>query len=123
MRIINTEDILVELLKINGTLDGELVVEGTPSAVEFSVKFSISDFGYFGEEIAIEGQTEITDWLIVDSALGVITPTAVVELDEGQYDFTIPSTPADTLSVSYVGVPANATDQIFASNTVVVTTP
>jgi hypothetical protein len=123
LRIVSSEDILVELLSINGALDGDLAGTGTPSATEFSVTFSIADYGYFGETIAIEGQTEPADWLIVDSGLNVIVPSAVAEVTEGQYDFTIASTPAETLSVSFVGVPDSALDQVYESSVVTITTP
>ena len=123
LRIINTEDILVNLLSINGILDGELVLEGAATATSFSATLAIADFGYFGESIPIEGQVEPADWLIVDSSLTVITPTAVSEIIAGQYDFDIPSTPAESLSVTFIGAPEKAADQMYASNTLVVVTP
>ena len=89
LRIIQSDDIDVDLLKINGILDGDLEETGTATATNFSAIFSIDCYGYWGEVIPIEGQTEPTDWLIVDSALNVIVPSLVSETVAGQYDFTI----------------------------------
>ena len=123
LRIINAENIDVALLKVNGALLGELEETGIATATTFSALFSIDCFGYFGEVIPIEGLVTPADWLIVDSGLNVIVPSGVVEVIAGQYDFTIASTPAETLSVSYIGVPTSATDQAFLSNVLTVTTP
>jgi hypothetical protein len=123
LRIIEAENIDVDLLKVNGALDGQLEGIGTPSATEFSVIFDIDSFGAFGVVIPIEGQVEVANWLVVDSALGVVTPSAVTEVIAGQYDFTIPSTPAETLSVSFVGVPDSSLDQVYESDVLLVTTP
>lgn len=123
LRIINTDDILVELLKINGALNGALVIDGAATATAFSAKFSISGYGYFGEVIPIEGQTEVSDWEIIDSALNVIVPSSVTESAEGKYDFVIASTPAETLKVKFVGVPSSALDQVYVSDTLSVVTP
>ena len=121
LRIIPSDKILVDLLKINGALAGKLVEEGTATATSFSAKFTIADFGYFGEEIAIEGQVDPADWLIVDSSLAVIVPTSVVESADGLYDFTIPTTAAGVLKVEYKGAPASALDQSYVSDILSVT--
>jgi len=123
LRIVNAENIDVDLLKINGALTGDLEETGTATATTFSALFSIDSFGYFGEVIPIEGQVTPADWSIVDSGLNVIVPSAVVEIVAGQYDFTIASTPSETLKVSFIGVPASATDQAYVSKTLTVTTP
>ena len=122
LRIINAENIDVDVLKINGALDGDLVGAGTPSATSFDATFSIECFGYFGEVIGIEGQTEPSDWEITDTGLNNIVPILIAEVD-GLYSFTIPSTPSETLSVKFVGVPDSALDQVYESNTLIVTTP
>lgn len=123
LRIISSEDIEVSLLNINGGLTGDLTETGTSSATSFSVVFGIDSFGKFGVVIPIEGQVDVTDWQIIDSSLGVVTPTSVTESIAGQYDFVIPSTPGDVLSVTFVGVPDSATDQAYDSNVLSVTTP
>jgi len=123
LRIISSEDIEVSLLNINGGLTGDLTGTGTPSATGFSVVFGIDSFGKFGVVIPIEGQVDVTDWQIIDSSLGVVTPTSVTESIAGQYDFVIPSTPSDVLAVTFVGVPSSATDQAYDSNVLSVTTP
>lgn len=123
LRIINTDDILVELLKINGALEGALVLEGTATATAISAKFSISGYGYFGESIPIEGQVDVSDWEILDSTLGAVTISSVTELEEGKYDFVIASTPAETLKIKFVGAPASALDQVYISDVLTVTTP
>lgn len=123
LRIINGGDIDVSLLSINGALEGELEETGTATATTFSATFDIDSMGAWGVVIPIEGQTLPADWLIVDSGLNVIVPSGVVEIIAGQYDFTIASTPAETLSVSFVGIPASAIDQVFESDVLIVTTP
>ena len=123
LRIIESGNIEVDLLEVNGGLDGELEATGTPTATSFSATFGIDSPGAFGVVIPIEGQVEVADWEVIDSALGVVTPTGVVEIIAGQYDFTIPSTPSDVLSVTYVGTTLSALDQKYYSNTLTVTTP
>tara|TARA_R110000787_G_scaffold7178_1_gene24680 strand:+ start:6783 stop:7733 length:951 start_codon:yes stop_codon:yes gene_type:complete len=122
LRIINSENIDVNLLQINGALGGLLDGTGTPSATSFDASFYIECFGYFGEVIGIEGQTLPADWEITDSGLGSVVPTLITEVD-GVYTFTIPSTPAETLTVKFIGVPASSLDQVYESNTITVTTP
>lgn len=123
LRIIESANIGVDLLKVNGALDGDLEETGTTTATTFSVTFDIDSLGAWGVVIPIEGQVEPADWSIVDSALGVVVPSGVVEVIAGQYDFTIPSTPSETLAVQFVGVPTSATDQVYESNVLSVTTP
>jgi len=123
LRIMSSSDILVDLLKINGAIDGALSLDGTATATEFSIKFSIKDYGYFGESIPIEGQVTPADWQVIDSALNVIVPSSVTESEEGKYDIVIASTPAETLKVKFIGTPASALDQAYESNTLTVTTP
>jgi hypothetical protein len=122
LRIIESDNIDVDLLKINGTLDGDLEGTGVVSATDFSVTFDIDSFGAFGVVIPIEGQVEPADWLVVDDTLAVIVPTAVVETISGQYELTIP-TSTGTLSVSFVGVPDSALDQVYDSNVLEVVIP
>lgn len=123
LRIIESSNIEVDLLEVNGALDGNLELTGSPTATSFSAVFDIDSFGAFGVVIPIEGQVEPSDWQITDTGLNNIVPTLVTEVIAGQYDFTIPSTPAETLSVKYVGVPDSATSQPFESDVLTVTTP
>ena len=122
LRIISSNDIEVDLLKVNGALDGELTGTGTPTATAISVVYGIDSMGKFGVVIPIEGQTEISSWLILDSGLTPITPTLITETIAGQYDFTIP-TASGTITVEFVGVPTSATDQVYESNVLSVTIP
>ena len=123
LRIIASTDIDVDLLKVNGALDGDLEETGTPSATEFSATFDIDSMGAWGVVIPIEGQVEPTDWSITDIGLNNIVPSSITETVAGTYVFTIPSTPAETLTVKFVGVPDSATDQVYESDVLTVTTP
>ena len=79
--------------------------------------------GAWGVVIPIEGQVEPTDWSITDIGLNNIVPSSITETIAGTYVFTIPSTPAETLTVKFVGVPDSATDQVYESDVLTVTTP
>jgi len=124
LRIIPSDSIEVNLLQINGIIDGVLTETGVATATEISFSFLIKDFGYFGEIIPIEGKvsTSPEDWTVTDTGLNNIVPTTIVEAD-GIYTLTIPSTPSETLSVVFAGVPLSAVDQQFESNTIEIVTP
>jgi hypothetical protein len=120
LRIISSTDIDVDLLKVNGALDGELTVTGTPTATAISVVYGIDSMGKFGVVIPIEGQTEIGDWEILSSALSPIVPSLITETIAGQYDFTV--TGADTgTTVKFIGVPLSSVDQAYESNVLPIT--
>jgi hypothetical protein len=119
LRIINAENIDVDVLKINGALDGKLVVSGTPTATEIKATFSIECYGYFNEVIGIEGQTDPADWEIIDSTLTPIVPSVITEV-EGLYTFTVVGADTDT-TVKFVGVPDSSLDQVYESNTLTLT--
>lgn len=123
LRIINGSDIDVDLLKVNGAVDGLLSETGVTTSTTFSSTFVVPSPDTFGGVIPIEGQLEPTDWLIVDSGLIDIPISNVTETIAGQYDFTITSTPSETLSVSFVGVPDSSLDQVYESDVLLVTTP
>ena len=120
LRIIEYSNIGVNLLEVNGALTGELESTGTPTATAFDVNFDIDSMGAWGVVIPIEGQTELSDWLVVDSSLSVINPTLITESIPGKYTFTV--TGADTgTTVSFVGVPDSSLDQVYDSNTLSLT--
>tara|TARA_R110002020_G_scaffold439652_5_gene650172 strand:+ start:607 stop:1557 length:951 start_codon:yes stop_codon:yes gene_type:complete len=123
LRIINADNIDVDLLKVNGALNGKLEETGTTSSTEFTATFDIDSFGQWGVVIPIEGQTLPSNWLITDSGLNNIVPTLITEPIAGQYVFTIPPTPSDTLLVEFIGVPSSSLDQTFESDVLSVTTP
>jgi hypothetical protein len=122
LRIISATDIEVDLLKVNGALDGELTGTGTPTATDFSVVFGIDSPGKWGVVIPVEGQTEVTSWEILDDSLSPIVPTLVTETIPGEYNFSISSTTGD-VTVKFVGVPSSAVDQDYESNVLSVTLP
>lgn len=119
LRIIQADSIGVSLLSINGILDGVLTVVGTPIATSIEASFLIEGFGYFNEVIGIEGQTDPTDWEIIDSSLTPIVPSVITEVD-GLYTFTVVGADTGT-TVKFVGVPSSALDQVYESNTLTLT--
>jgi len=120
LRIISSTDIDVDLLKINGILDGELTITGTPTSTAISVVYGIDSMGKFGVVIPIEGQTDTGSWEILDSSLTPIVPSLVTETIAGQYDFTVVGADTGT-TVKFVGVPSSSIDQAYESNVLSIT--
>ena len=117
LRIISTEDIEVDLLNVNGTLDGDLAETGTATVTTFSVLFGIDSPGKFGKVIPLEGQEDTASWEVIDSALAVHVPVGIVPIgDLGQYDFTMPTMAVGDATVEFIGVPLSALDQSYDSN-------
>lgn len=119
LRIIQAENIDVNLLSINGALDGTLVEVGTTTATSIVTSFSIECFGYFGEIVPIEGQTEPADWEITDTGLNNIVPSVITAV-EGVYTFTVPTIDNGT-TIKFIGVPDSSLDQVYESNTLTLT--
>jgi hypothetical protein len=122
LRIISFNDIEVDLLKVNGTLDGELTGTGTPTSTDISVVFGIDSMGKFGVVIPIEGQTDINSWELLDSSLSPIVPTLISENIAGEYAITIPTT-TGAVTIEFVGKPLSSVDQSYESNTLTVIIP
>tara|TARA_R100001244_G_scaffold9752_2_gene11840 strand:+ start:509 stop:1459 length:951 start_codon:yes stop_codon:yes gene_type:complete len=121
LRLIASENIDVDLLKVNGALDGELEGTGSITTTTFSTIFGIDSMGAWGVVIPIEGQIEPSDWLVIDSALAVQVPTSVTETVAGTYDFVVPAMATGAATVKFVGIPDSATDQVYESNTLTLT--
>ena len=116
LRIINAENIDVNLLDVNGSLFGTLEETGTATTTTFSVLFDIDSYGQFGVVIPLEGQEDPTNWEVIDSGLNVLVPSGIVGFETGQYDFTMPSMATGTATVEFKGVPTSALDQSYDSN-------
>lgn len=117
----------VNLLKLNGMIDAALTILSVPAvtATTFTASLVVKDFGNFGSDIAIQGKTDVPDWLLLDAALAPITISSVVEstVTPGNYDFTFTSTPAETVTLDFVEVPTTSLDQGFESDSTTTTTP
>ena len=116
LRIINAENIDVNLLDVNGSLLGTLEETGVATTTTVSVLFDIDSFGQFGVVIPLEGQEDTANWEIIDSGLNVLTPSSVVGFETGQYDLTVPSMDSGTATIEFKGVPLSALDQSYDSN-------
>lgn len=109
---IESSNIEFDMLKIASMIDGVLSETGgaTQSETNLFVDFDTKFGGSFGSPIPVRGKTEITDWAVVDSSLGVVTISGVTENPDGSYDLTITGVTApETLQVTYV---VNSTDPL-----------
>jgi hypothetical protein len=121
-----TANIATDLLKIQGLLDGTITVLSSPAitATTASITLDYDSYGVFGVQNAIQGQDVVANWQLLDG----VTPVTISAVDDvngdgTQYDFTFTSTPATTLTLNYVFVPAASTDQGFDIDGVTFTTP
>ena len=125
LKIIQSSAIGTDLLNINGIIDGTLTGLAAPAitTTTFSSTFFATDFGYYGQNVALDGQVNPADWLLLDAALSPVAISLVGNTTEGQYDFTFTLTESQDVTLKFVGVPATSTDQGFESNTITVTLP
>ena len=112
LRIISSDSIAVDLLKINGSLNGAIELVGVAGSNSAIVDLVISDFGYFGETIKIEGQTDTSAWSVIDADLNDLTPSIIVE-DEGRYTLTYAEAVLGGGSIQFEGISTSASDQRY----------
>jgi hypothetical protein len=126
LMIIKGSDIEVDLLKVNGLLDGTTNVLVSPAITNAtaSANVTFNCFGSFGSTSYLQGLDVVGDWELKDG----VTPVAIASItdlnnDGSQLDFVFTSTPSTALTLNYVGLPANAISQGFDVPTVTFTTP
>ena len=115
LRIVNFETIEADLLDINGALSANIGLQGSASSSKATVSLSIADYGYFGETIPVEGQTNVAAWSVVDSAGIVSTPSDVVEIADGTYELTLSDIAIGSATIKYIGAPSSSAEQLYSA--------
>ncbi|PHR23553.1 MAG: hypothetical protein COA36_16615 [Desulfotalea sp.] len=124
--VIPGASIETDLLKANGLLDGTTNVLSSPSitSTTMSANVTFNCFGTFGSISYIQGLDVVADWELLDGVTPVTIATITDLNNDGtQLDFVFTLTAATTLTLNYIGVPANATLQGFDIDSVDFTTP